>query len=124
MNILLSITIRGVYLSIQLITQQLIQSIKQTPEYNNARKLKEEILRNKNLTKIVTDFQKEQERLYNLNLPPEELDREMKKLVDSFKQLSNNTIISDYSLALQQIQSIVDDINMSIIESIDKDLVI
>jgi cell fate (sporulation/competence/biofilm development) regulator YlbF (YheA/YmcA/DUF963 family) len=111
-------------LSIQLITQQLIQSIKQTPEYNNARKLKEEILRNKNLTKIVTDFQKEQERLYNLNLPPEELDREMKKLVDSFKQLSNNTIISDYSLALQQIQSIVDDINMSIIESIDKDLVI
>lgn len=111
-------------MNIDSVSQQLIGKIKQTNEYNNAIRLKEMILQNNNLTKIVTDFQQEQEKLYNLNLPPNEMEREMNELVESFQELSNNTLIADYISAIEQVESLVYEINMSIIDSINKNFII
>lgn len=109
-------------MSIQQKTREIVQLVQATPDYAKAKSLKAQILRDPRLTRMVKTFQDEQSKLYNRNLPPQQLDAEMKKLVDNFERNSSNTIIGNYASAMQKVQEKVYQINMSILESIDKDL--
>jgi len=109
-------------LNIQQKTREIVQLVQATPEYTKAKSLKSQILRDPRLTRMVKAFQEEQSRLYNRNLPPQQLESEMKKLVNTFERNSSNTIIGDYASAMQKVQEKVYQINMGILENIDKDL--
>jgi cell fate (sporulation/competence/biofilm development) regulator YlbF (YheA/YmcA/DUF963 family) len=100
----------------------IIQLIKKSPEYTTAKKLKNSIIQDPKLYNIVKNFQSKQDELYQANLPPKQMEDEMKKLINSFERMTSNTIIRDYSSALQQVQGTIHEINMEIIESIDNEL--
>ncbi|GMQ59744.1 hypothetical protein AN1V17_41440 [Vallitalea sediminicola] len=109
-------------MSIERKTMEIIGLIKNTPEFKNAITLKNRILQDRNLTSMIKNFQSEQANLYQRNLPPNQLEAEMKKIVDNFERISSKTIIKDYAEAMQQVQGIIYQSNMTVLESIDKDL--
>ena len=103
-------------------TTEIINIIKNTPEFRNAKDLRNQILKDPNLTAMIKNFQTRQEQLYRRNLPPQQMESEMKKLADNFERMSNTTIINDYAQAVQKVQGMVYNSNMTILESIDKEL--
>lgn len=109
-------------LNIQQKTREITQLIEQTPDYKNAKSLKNKIQQDPRLTRMVKAFQEEQSKLYNKNLPPQQMEREMQRLVSNFENNSRNTIIGEYASAMQKVQEKVYQINMGILESIDQEL--
>ncbi|GMQ61891.1 YlbF/YmcA family competence regulator [Vallitalea maricola] len=109
-------------MSIEKKTMEMIGLIKSTPEFKNAKNLKNRILQDRNLTAMIKNFQSEQDNLYKRNLPPNQMEAEMKKIADNFERISSRTIIKDYAEAMQQVQEMIYQSNMTILESIDKEL--
>jgi cell fate (sporulation/competence/biofilm development) regulator YlbF (YheA/YmcA/DUF963 family) len=101
---------------------EMISLIKNRPEFKNAKNLKNRILQDRNLTTMIKNFQSQQADLYRKNLPPNQMEAEMKKISDNFERISSKTIIKDYAEAMQQVQEMIYQSNMTILESIDKEL--
>ncbi|GKX29512.1 hypothetical protein SH1V18_19920 [Vallitalea longa] len=103
-------------------TMEIINLIKNTEEFKNAKDIRSRILKDANLTAMIKNFQSRQAELYRRNLPPQQMELEMKKIADNFERMSSNTIIKDYAQAVQQVQGIIYNSNMTILESIDEEL--